>query len=144
MEEAGIITSYGAQVDPGHIGQEFAVPAFIPSCNSSLPGGRLRPPRLSNAAHRLTASRSTDVAPPRGYDAKGRARMGRAVKQVLLLHMNYLNSLYLDDLLQRFRDDGWSFITFAEALKDEVYKLKYDYVGVRGAGHLDAIKPSTR
>lgn len=70
--------------------------------------------------------------------------MGRAVKQVLLLHMNYLNSLYLDDLLQRFRDDGWSFITFAEALKDEVYKLKYDYVGVRGAGHLDAIKPSTR
>jgi hypothetical protein len=49
--------------------------------------------------------------------------MGRAVKQVLLLHMNYLNSLYLDDLLQRFRDDGWSFITFAEALKDEVYKL---------------------
>ena len=44
------------------------------------------------------------------YDAKGRARMGRAVKQVLLLHMNYLNSLYLDDLLQRFREDGWSFI----------------------------------
>lgn len=33
------------------------------------------------------------------YDAKGRATMGRPVKQVLLLHMNYLNSLYLDDLL---------------------------------------------
>jgi peptidoglycan-N-acetylglucosamine deacetylase len=78
------------------------------------------------------------------YDAKGRARMGRAVKQVLLLHMNYLNSLYLDDLLQRFRDDGWSFITFEEALKDDVYRLKYDYVGVQGAGHLDAIRPTTR
>jgi peptidoglycan/xylan/chitin deacetylase (PgdA/CDA1 family) len=78
------------------------------------------------------------------YDAKGRARMGRAVNQVLLLHMNYLNSLYLDDLLQRFRDDGWSFITFEEALKDEVYRLKYDYVGVQGAGHLDAIRPTTR
>jgi peptidoglycan/xylan/chitin deacetylase (PgdA/CDA1 family) len=76
------------------------------------------------------------------YDAKGRARMGRAVKQVLLLHMNYLNSLYLDELLQRFRDNGWSFITFEEALKDEVYGLKYDYVGVRGAGHLDAIGPN--
>jgi peptidoglycan/xylan/chitin deacetylase (PgdA/CDA1 family) len=76
------------------------------------------------------------------YDAKGRARMGRAVKQVLLLHMNYLNSLYLDDLLQRFRDDGWSFITFEEALKDDVYRLKYDYVGVQGAGHLDAIRPT--
>ena len=61
------------------------------------------------------------------------------VKQVLLLHMNYLNALYLDDLLQRFREDGWSFITFEEALKDEVYPLKYHYVGVQGAGHLDAI-----
>ena len=78
------------------------------------------------------------------YDAKGRARMGRAVKQVLLLHMNYLNSLYLDELLQRFRDDGWSFITFEEALKDGVYRLKYDYAGMQGAGHLDAIKPTAR
>jgi peptidoglycan-N-acetylglucosamine deacetylase len=76
------------------------------------------------------------------YDAKGRARMGRPVKHVLLLHLNYLNSLYLDDLLQRFRGDGWSFITFEEALKDDVYRLKYDYVGVQGAGHLDAIKPA--
>jgi peptidoglycan/xylan/chitin deacetylase (PgdA/CDA1 family) len=76
------------------------------------------------------------------YDAKGRAKMGRTVKQVLLLHMNYLNSLYLDDLLQRLRDNGWSFIKFEEALKDEVYRLKYDYVGVQGAGHLDAIRPT--
>jgi hypothetical protein len=44
----------------------------------------------------------------------------------------------------RFRDDGWSFITFEEALKDDVYRLKYDYVGVQGAGHLDAIGPATR
>ena len=78
------------------------------------------------------------------YDRKGRVRMGRAVKQVLLLHMNYLNSLYLDDLLQRFREDGWSFITFEEALADDMYRLKYDYVGVQGAGHLDAIKPTTK
>ena len=78
------------------------------------------------------------------YDEKGRARTGRAVKHVLLLHMNYLNSLYLDDLLQRFRGDGWSFITLEEALKDDVYRLKYDYVGVQGAGHLDAIKPAIR
>jgi peptidoglycan/xylan/chitin deacetylase (PgdA/CDA1 family) len=78
------------------------------------------------------------------YDAKGRAKMGRAIKQVLLLHMNYLNSLYLDDLLQRFRDNGWSFITFEQALQDEVYRLQYEYVGVQGAGHLDAIRPTAR
>lgn len=78
------------------------------------------------------------------YDAKGRARMGRPVKQVLLLHMNYLNSLYLDDLLRRFKADGWSFISFEEAWKDDVYRLKYEYVGVKGAGHLDAIQPVSR
>jgi hypothetical protein len=74
------------------------------------------------------------------YDAKGRAKVGRPIRHVLLLHLNYLNSLYLDDLLQRFRADGWSFISFEDALKDEVYRLKYDYAGAQGAGHLDAIK----
>ena len=78
------------------------------------------------------------------YDAKARSLLGRPIKQVLLLHMNYLNALYLDDLLQRFRADGWSFIPFEEALTDEVYALKYDHVGVRGAGHLDAITPVKR
>jgi hypothetical protein len=29
-------------------------------------------------------------------------------------------------------------------LKDDVYRLKYDYVGVQGAGHLDAIKPAVK
>ncbi len=74
------------------------------------------------------------------YDAKGRAIMGRPVKQVLLLHLNYLNSLYLDDLLSRFREAGWSFVSLEQALQDDVYRLKYDYVGTKGAGHLDAIR----
>lgn len=60
------------------------------------------------------------------------------------LPFGYLNALYLDDLLQRFRDNGWSFIPFEAALTDEVYGLKYDHVGVRGAGHLDAIRPQLR
>jgi peptidoglycan/xylan/chitin deacetylase (PgdA/CDA1 family) len=78
------------------------------------------------------------------YDAKARSLLGRPIKHVLLLHMNYLNALYLDDLLQRLRDNGWSFIPFEEALTDEVYGMKYDHAGVRGAGHLDAITPPTR
>lgn len=78
------------------------------------------------------------------YDEKGRRITGRPVKQVLLLHLNYLNSLYLDDLLQRFRDDGWSFIAFEDALTDPVYTRKYDYVGAKGAGHLDAIESAGR
>jgi peptidoglycan/xylan/chitin deacetylase (PgdA/CDA1 family) len=78
------------------------------------------------------------------YEKKALSVLGRPIKHVLLLHMNYLNALYLDDLLQRFRDDGWSFIPFEDALTDEVYGLKYDHVGVRGAGHLDAIRPQLR
>lgn len=74
------------------------------------------------------------------YEAKAQSVVGRPIKHVLLVHMNYLNALYLDDLLQRFRDSGWSFIPFEDALTDDVYRLKYDYAGVRGAGHLDAIK----
>ena len=31
-------------------------------------------------------------------------------------------------LLQGFRENGWSFITFEDALKDEVFSLKYEYV----------------
>ena len=78
------------------------------------------------------------------YDAKARTLLGRPIKHVLLLHMNYLNGLYLDDLLQRFRDSGWSFVSFEDALTDEVYKLKYDWAGIQGAGHLDAITPPAR
>jgi hypothetical protein len=78
------------------------------------------------------------------YDARARQLVGRRVKQILLLHMNYLNSLYLDDLLQRFRAEGWSFISFEEAVSDDVYRVKYAYAGRQGAGHLDAIAPPTR
>ena len=75
------------------------------------------------------------------YDAKARQRVGRPVKQILLLHMNYLNSLYLDELLERFRAERWAFISFEQALSDDVYRLKYAYAGRQGAGHLDAIPP---
>jgi peptidoglycan-N-acetylglucosamine deacetylase len=78
------------------------------------------------------------------YDAKARSVVGRPIKHVLLLHMNLLNALYLDELLQRLRTNGWSFITVEEALTDPVYALTYDHVGVRGAGHLDAITPPVR
>jgi peptidoglycan-N-acetylglucosamine deacetylase len=78
------------------------------------------------------------------YESKALSVVGRPIKHVLLLHMNYLNSLYLDELLERLRGNGWSFVTVEEALADPVYSLKYDHVGIRGAGHLDAIRPQAR
>jgi peptidoglycan/xylan/chitin deacetylase (PgdA/CDA1 family) len=78
------------------------------------------------------------------YETKALSVVGRPIKHVLLLHMNYLNALHLDELLQRLRGNGWTFVTVEKALTDPVYALKYDHAGVRGAGHLDAIKPPAR
>ena len=47
---------------------------------------------------------------------------GHPVKQILLIHMNTLNSLVLPDIIQMFRSHGYTFITLPEALKDPFYK----------------------
>jgi peptidoglycan/xylan/chitin deacetylase (PgdA/CDA1 family) len=48
---------------------------------------------------------------------------GREVKQVLLLHANFINSDYFDDIAKMLKKRGYAFITLEEALKDEAYKL---------------------
>jgi peptidoglycan-N-acetylglucosamine deacetylase len=49
---------------------------------------------------------------------------GRDISQVLLLHHNLLNALWLDDVLAQFKEMGWKIITPAEAFSDPVYKLE--------------------
>ncbi len=48
---------------------------------------------------------------------------GREIKFILLLHANFINSDYFDDLARTFKKRGYEFITLEEALKDEAYKL---------------------
>lgn len=48
---------------------------------------------------------------------------GREVKQILLLHANFINSDYFDDIAKMLKKRGYKFITLEEALKDESYKL---------------------
>jgi peptidoglycan/xylan/chitin deacetylase (PgdA/CDA1 family) len=48
---------------------------------------------------------------------------GREVKQILLLHANFINSDYFDDIAKMLVKRGYKFITLEEALKDEAYKL---------------------
>ena len=45
------------------------------------------------------------------------------VKQILLLHANFINSDYFDDIAKMLKKRGYKFITLEEALKDEAYKL---------------------
>ena len=48
----------------------------------------------------------------------------RPVKQILLIHMNTLNSYFLGDLIHMYRRHGYKFITLPQALKDPYYQRK--------------------
>ena len=47
----------------------------------------------------------------------------REIKQILLLHANFINSDYFDDIAKMLKKRDYQFITLEEALKDESYKL---------------------
>ncbi|OGT48848.1 MAG: polysaccharide deacetylase [Gammaproteobacteria bacterium RIFCSPHIGHO2_12_FULL_41_15] len=46
----------------------------------------------------------------------------RSIKHILLIHMNYLNSYFLENIIQLFQSHGYRFITLEEAMKDPYYK----------------------
>jgi hypothetical protein len=46
---------------------------------------------------------------------------GREIKHTLLIHHSLLNSLFLTDLLQMFKDKGWKLISAKEAYTDKIF-----------------------
>jgi len=56
------------------------------------------------------------------YDSLAQVVLGRKISHNLLLHHNLASALFLDDLIQYFRDNGWDVIDASEAYKDDVYK----------------------
>ena len=57
---------------------------------------------------------------------------GREISQTLLIHANFINSDYFDDLALMFKRRGYNFVDLETALKDEAYRLPDEFVG--GAG----------
>ncbi len=49
---------------------------------------------------------------------------GRDIAQVLLLHHNLINTLWLDDVIAMFKAEGWTIISPAQAYADPVYRLQ--------------------
>jgi len=49
---------------------------------------------------------------------------GRDIPQVLLLHHNLINALWLDDVIKQFKEMGWTIVTPAQAYADPVYAFK--------------------
>lgn len=57
------------------------------------------------------------------YRALSQRLQGRDIAQVLLLHHNLVNALWLDDIIVQFKKMGWTITTPAAALADPVYQL---------------------
>ena len=57
---------------------------------------------------------------------------GREIKQILLIHANFINSDYLDDIAKMFKKRNYDFVTLDNALKDEAYKLPDTFVKRNG------------
>ena len=60
------------------------------------------------------------------YDGLSRTLLGRSVAHVLLLHHNLINALFLKDVIQMFRDKGWTLIDSETAFQDPVYTVRPD------------------
>jgi len=61
---------------------------------------------------------------------------GREIKQILLLHANFINSDYFDDIAKALKKRGYKFVTLEEALKDEAYQLPDNFVRRNGISWL--------
>ena len=57
----------------------------------------------------------------------------RQINQVLILHVNSINADYLDQLLTIYENNGYSFISLDEALKDKIYQTEDKFY--QGGGH---------
>jgi peptidoglycan/xylan/chitin deacetylase (PgdA/CDA1 family) len=86
----------------------------------------------------LNADPHADVAPIRAaylahlkqralaYRALSQQLQGRDIAQVMLMHHNLINALWLDDAIAMFKDMGWTITTPAVAFDDPVYQLEPD------------------
>ena len=53
---------------------------------------------------------------------------GRHIKHTMLLHHNMAAALFLDDLIQMFKDKGWQVIDAADAYKDPIFASEPKHV----------------
>lgn len=68
--------------------------------------------------------------------------MGRPVRQILLLHFNRLNAVYLDEMLTAIEDMGYEFVSLDKALQDDMYDIAEGYYGGRGVSYTEMLLES--
>ena len=57
------------------------------------------------------------------YRALSQQVQGRDIAQVMLMHHNLVNALWLDDVIAMFKDMGWTIVAPQAAFADPVYQL---------------------
>ncbi|MEP7323121.1 MAG: polysaccharide deacetylase family protein [Saprospiraceae bacterium] len=62
------------------------------------------------------------------YDSLASGLTNRKINHVILLHHNLAAALFLDDLIQHFKDRGWDVVDAEKAYQDEVYKQIPNYI----------------
>lgn len=61
---------------------------------------------------------------------------GREINQILLIHANDINADCLDQMLRRLEGRGYRFVTLDQALEDNAYQTKDEYIGLNGPSWL--------
>lgn len=70
------------------------------------------------------------------WERQSMKTLGREIKQTLLLHANFINSDYFDDIARMLKKRGYRFITLEDALKDEAYRLPDTFIKRNGISWL--------
>ncbi|WP_144393462.1 polysaccharide deacetylase family protein [Pleionea sediminis] len=60
------------------------------------------------------------------YDELSQKLLNRSIRHVLLLHTNAINAAFLGDVINMFKQKGWSLIDSEKAFQDEVYEQQPD------------------
>ncbi|WP_299743195.1 polysaccharide deacetylase family protein [uncultured Tateyamaria sp.] len=60
------------------------------------------------------------------YDAVAKRALGRSPRHILLLHENDLAALFVDDLVIRLRELGWTIISVDDAYEDDIANQQPD------------------
>jgi len=85
-------------------------------------------------AHRLLEAYLAHTEVEIGYYEKMvQSEFGRNIAHIMLLHSDRLNGVMLDQVLTRFEEHGYKFVTLEEALKDPAYQTPDNYTGPYGS-----------
>ncbi|WP_422361051.1 polysaccharide deacetylase family protein [Reichenbachiella sp.] len=71
------------------------------------------------------------------YEKQSLDLFGRVIAQTLLTHASYLNAQYLDKVMQKYVEHGYTFISQEEALKDPAYRTEVTYFDNWGISWID-------